>query len=830
MGLPDFVLENKKRLFTVVLFVVVVVVFAGLGYYKLFYKADVKLEITGTVYYVSTDDPAASDSNVGTDDRAPFKTIEHARDVARSFLVNNHTDNVTVLIRAGTYRPSQTIALTSRDSGQGNQHVTYRSYGGERVVMSGSKELTGWAPVDGKPGMFSANTNNLGIATDFTISSLYSNENKLTVAQEPDLVAPDFSRDDPYAGNWLFTSTANRSCADSTDPVLLSNRTDLKYNATDISASMVADINKRLGTNLKNRPKVDIYPRTDWGNNISDITSIDSQKIVLSTPVGNDSKYIYICPNNRYVVKNFYLALDTASEWYQDQSTHTIYYMPPGGTISSTDHIYATVLDSAFSISGAQNIDIQGISFQQFGNPQPIVHDGVVTAGSGKVIQIQNSSGISVLDSEIANSSGYGIYAYTNGNSVTDDLGIKRNNIHDVGRSGIHAQASTTYRERLYTGNDRATAIDDRIVISNNIIHDVANQYSSDVGIQLNYSLGAEISHNEIYNLPRMGVRVVANNTTVTFNNVHETNRLTQDGASIYFSGRFNTRGNLIQNNLVKNTGGYGKRNFGTDSGPIMKNFGTLGIYFDTLTSGNTVNKNVVVNASRGCLDNNGGSDNTFTNNYCIDSGFDPTYGTQVLMSENAYYFDLFSRQLYGALNCTSIGGDGTCLVPAPDTYCQKKDGVCIRDSVATYRLNKDDYKTMYGAKIEDEYANYGKVRATGDYMANNIFKRNIFSFPSASNRVTYTSKNLGSSQDIDKNIFYAPDGALGVSRKFDGLSDVTAWDGWKALPGKSSTFDKSSKVSDVSIFSGPGDYSPEPSILGGLGIQAIDVSQVGPL
>ena len=79
------------------------------------------------ILYVSTN---GDDSNLGTIEE-PFATLRRARDAARP--------GTTVMLRAGTYRLEGPLVLGPENSG-----VTYQSYEGEQVVISGGVPITDW--------------------------------------------------------------------------------------------------------------------------------------------------------------------------------------------------------------------------------------------------------------------------------------------------------------------------------------------------------------------------------------------------------------------------------------------------------------------------------------------------------------------------------------------------------------------------------------------------------------------------------------------------------------------------------------------------------------
>ncbi|MFF7047995.1 hypothetical protein ACFY94_06420 [Streptomyces griseorubiginosus] len=99
---------------------------------------------TQTTYYVA---PNGDDANAGTIS-APFKTLQHARDVVRT--VNDHmSGDINVYLRGGTYPVSSTIDLTSADSGTNGHQIVYAAYPGEKPVLEAGVQVSGWTQHSG---------------------------------------------------------------------------------------------------------------------------------------------------------------------------------------------------------------------------------------------------------------------------------------------------------------------------------------------------------------------------------------------------------------------------------------------------------------------------------------------------------------------------------------------------------------------------------------------------------------------------------------------------------------------------------------------------------
>ncbi|MDB2673516.1 hypothetical protein N9Y81_01040 [Akkermansiaceae bacterium] len=96
-------------------------------------------------FYVSTD---GNDKGSGKIDD-PFATLERARDAVRK-LKTQIDKGITVQIRGGEYRPSETIIFGPVDSGK-NSNITYEAIPGETPIFSSDLDLGGWEKLETPP-------------------------------------------------------------------------------------------------------------------------------------------------------------------------------------------------------------------------------------------------------------------------------------------------------------------------------------------------------------------------------------------------------------------------------------------------------------------------------------------------------------------------------------------------------------------------------------------------------------------------------------------------------------------------------------------------------
>ena len=92
----------------------------------------------GVELYVS---PSGDDSAEGTVS-APLRTLEGARNAVRKLREGGDPEGgITVYLREGVYYQPQTFEFTSADSGSEDCPITYASYNGESVTITGGVTL-----------------------------------------------------------------------------------------------------------------------------------------------------------------------------------------------------------------------------------------------------------------------------------------------------------------------------------------------------------------------------------------------------------------------------------------------------------------------------------------------------------------------------------------------------------------------------------------------------------------------------------------------------------------------------------------------------------------
>ena len=105
-------------------------------------------------FYVATDgDDAWSGKppgpNAGKTD-GPFASLVRARDAVRKLIAGGARD-VTVLIRGGTYRLTETVVFSLADSAGDRHTITYAAFPGEKPILTSGSPVRGWRKVETAP-------------------------------------------------------------------------------------------------------------------------------------------------------------------------------------------------------------------------------------------------------------------------------------------------------------------------------------------------------------------------------------------------------------------------------------------------------------------------------------------------------------------------------------------------------------------------------------------------------------------------------------------------------------------------------------------------------
>ena len=306
----------------------------------------------------------------------------------------------------------------------------------------------------------------------------------------------------------------------------------------------------------------------------------------------------------RYFVQGSGEFLDNPGEFYLDRQEGILYYQPYNYPIEAQE-IVAPATRRVLDIKGSPGNSVSNLRFE--GLKFTISDFGKDFSGPSRndyeaMVYIENASNISIKDCIISNA-GYNavsILHYSRNNTIYGNL------IENFGNHGVYLGTDYWYdadnikkAEQGYKNRNN--------LISSNLIRNGGQNVGHGAGVMLILSGNNEISHNEIYNMPRQGIALIGmsfpymelqgsiygtpitwvnhfdfcytRNNIVAFNDIYNVMTDGSDGGAIntYGTGRYNK----IENNYVHDV----------TSGPGGI---TSGIYLDDASNYTTVRNNVL--------------------------------------------------------------------------------------------------------------------------------------------------------------------------------------------------------------------------------------------
>jgi len=511
-------------------------------------------------YFVS---PNGDDANPGTQQK-PFATLARARDEVRKLKAGGPLkEPVTVWVRGGVYALVETLTLAAEDSGTREAPIVYRAFAGERPVIIGGKNITGFVPFKGP--ILKTDIAAQGLK-GVNFRQLFFDGKRMHLARYP-----NYDPENPYGGGWAY---ADGTPVSMYQEVANESKRTLRYKEQD--------------ARQWERPEegeVFVFPRYNWWNNIVRIASVDSEKREITLTA--DCSYA-IRPGDRYYVRGLFEELDAPGEWYLDTQSWTLYFYPPSPLAGK--NVYAPVLRTIIAMNNVSHVTFRGFTIE---------------CCEGTAVYLRNCNECLIAGNTIRNVGDY------NGNGVTVEggrsNGVVGNDIYEVGRDAISI-----------SGRDRITLTSAENYAENNYIHHTGVFYKQGVGISLT-GCGNRASHNLIHDCPRFGILFVGNNLVIEFNRIRHVNLETEDTGVIYTGGRdwISSRGTVVRYNFFSDSLGFGRNREGKWVSPHF----AWGIYLDDNAGGVDVIGNIVARCARACLHLHSARDNLIENNIFIEGG-----------------------------------------------------------------------------------------------------------------------------------------------------------------------------------------------------------------
>lgn len=584
-----------------------------------------------------------NDNAEGTES-APYATIGRAKEAVREMIAQNKLPDggVTVYLREGTYYEYDGLEFTAADSGKEGSPVTYTSYPGEEVTISGQMPIeTSWF----KEADDAAKSKLIDKSAQSKLMMVDLKEHGITDYGEMSSKGYHYFNKGRYAQAELIVNGENQTLARYPNEGTISVPTDnldtlklgFKYTDSRISKWKNAAEPYIVGTLSIN-----------YENNTYPVDKIDTANSMIYIKTGRIQSYY---TNGWFYGENIMEEIDSEGEYYIDRDNGILYYYPPSDFKTGNYTVgLSTLKKPVFNFNGTNYINIsnmtleggrgyavvgtsegytmptykefladRGVDFSgplfnwdkraetntvYLGNPDEYtdaqtfpghIWDGFIDEGKGV-------NSISIKNCNIFNFGSGGIII------KGDNVKIENNHIKNIGGTGLYLR-----------GGDLETLTPSGNTIINNNIHRVGYLQKAYVPAIAMHGVAIHVANNDIYDAPHCIFNYHGNDHIIEFNKLHDAVKECLDMDAIYTRNEYmpQWRGNIIRNNYIYNIGIFPVGEYTQQlnvSGIRTDNYGHgLQIYNNIFANIGTAGANSVIGVTAQ------GNRNTLTGNIFVD-------------------------------------------------------------------------------------------------------------------------------------------------------------------------------------------------------------------
>ncbi len=535
--------------------------------------------------------PQGNDANPGTAEQ-PLATFEGAQQAVQKIKAKGPLPygGIAVNFREGKYPVAKGYCLSDADSGEALHPevgangdiwfsgpclyapVVYRACNNEKVVFSGGKSVSGFAPVTDKDilkrlpeeshgkvlqtdlkaqgitdyGLLQ--TRGMGIKDAPPQLELFVDDVPMTLARWPN---EGFVRTGKVidAGSFTEKRGATFEYADAR-PARWKQANDIWLNG---------------------------YWYWDWADCTLGVASIyPTTRHINTKQVGSYG----LRENQTYYAFNLLEEIDRPGEYYLDRNTGILYLYPPKDLAQAK--VELSMLEGPMlTLSNVSHVRFENLEFETGRSDAVVVRDGMACAFVGCLVRQFAGSGVRIQGGE--------------------EHGVYGSELHTLGRRGVEL-----------IGGDRMTLQSASHYVENCYIHNfsrIDRTYTPAVQIE---GVGNIISHNHFSQSPSHAIRVEGNDHIIEYNEVDHVLLETDDQGGIDIWANPTYRGNIFRYNYWHDMG---------NGRPC----GQAGIRLDDAISGTLMYGNIFQRCSGanfGGVQIHGGKDNWVDNNIFIDCPF----------------------------------------------------------------------------------------------------------------------------------------------------------------------------------------------------------------
>lgn len=350
-----------------------------------------------------------------------------------------------------------------------------------------------------------------------------------------------------------------------------------------------------------------IFPAWGWVGGPVEVGGIDHDANIITLTGPNAQQDIR--RGNRYYLRNVRQALDEPGEFFHDEETGELLYVPEGDDLEARGAV-APALDRIIHIQGdpeadtwPEHIRIEGLSFRDTTYSRAV---GSLYQPDDAAIWLEHARNIDVADCTFSQLGGYAVKMLQN----TTQCRVLGCTMTDMGQGGV-----------ITVGDTAGQATDSEVVGC--AMSRLGRIYKHVAGVYVTTGSGIRVAHCTIADVPRYAIsfksysgEAYSHDCIAEYNEMLRTNTETNDTGAIETLGRDReATGNIIRYNLILDAIGMKHK----EDGGLISPFYTWGIYLDDYSSGTHVYGNIVARNYRGGYHNHLGFDNVVENNVFVD-------------------------------------------------------------------------------------------------------------------------------------------------------------------------------------------------------------------